>query len=157
MAEPVRVYLDNNCIQRLFDDQRQERVRCEADAVERVFELQQKRLCELLASRMIYTEVMQNQDYERRSLVLAMLGAFRFVETQRWAERPLVQSLEQLNMATPDATHLAQASLMGADVFLTCDDGIIKKRSRVQALLPKLTVANPVQWVASLPEKEEWQ
>lgn len=45
-----------------------------------------------------------------------------------------------------DAVHVAAAELLAAEVFLTCDDRLLKQCRRIANEL-KVKVANPVPWI----------
>ncbi|MEK7404796.1 MAG: hypothetical protein AAB225_06780 [Acidobacteriota bacterium] len=62
----MRVYLDVCCLNRPFDDQRQDRIRLEADAVERVLERLHVREWEWIGSDAIALEIGNTLDPQGR-------------------------------------------------------------------------------------------
>ncbi len=68
----MRIYLDVCCLNRPFDDQKQERIRLEAEAVLLILERCQKGQWELVGSEAIWFEITQIPDEERRQKVLAL-------------------------------------------------------------------------------------
>jgi len=61
--------------------------------------------------------------------------------------------LVKLGLKPFDATHIASAEAIAADVFLTTDDRLIRKATRYQTQLNVL-VNNPVTWLLSLTPYE---
>lgn len=47
-----------------------------------------------------------------------------------------------------DSLHLASAMALQCDIFLTTDDGILKKRSKVD----KIKILNPVEYYAKFTD-----
>lgn len=62
----MRVYLDACCLSRLTDDQSQDRIREEAEAVEQVLAGVRRGTVELLSSEALDDEVRRNPSIERR-------------------------------------------------------------------------------------------
>ena len=62
----MRVYLDVCCLNRPFDDQRQARIRLEAEAVERIIERLHMREWEWVGSDVLYLEINKTPDLARR-------------------------------------------------------------------------------------------
>ena len=58
--------------------------------------------------------------------------------------RTLAKTIEAAGLSAKDSVHVAAASWAKAEVFLTCDDGIIRKAGRLPIAI---VVMNPVQYV----------
>jgi predicted nucleic acid-binding protein len=69
------------------------------------------------------------------------------VPRPRSAERAAF--LQKLGVGTFDALHLASAEQGGADVFLTTDDGLLRRTGRYSDEL-RVRVQNPVSWYKEL-------
>ena len=59
----------------------------------------------------------------------------------------LAEELEKLGLRSKDCLHLACAISSGCDIFLTTDDGILKKRNDIS----KIRVLNPVDYYTGEP------
>jgi len=71
----MTIYLDVCCLNRPFDDQSQNRVRLEAEAVLSILEMADTGKLELAASDIIDDELSQMPDVERREKVKLLLGS----------------------------------------------------------------------------------
>ncbi|HET7369839.1 MAG TPA: PIN domain-containing protein [Gammaproteobacteria bacterium] len=123
----MRIYLDCCCIQRPFDDQKQPRIKVEAEAVLAILAAVQAGDVSLLNSDALEYEVKRIPNDERRNEALAILalGDERLVITEQVEN--LAQQFEQQGVAPMDAVHVALASSNQADYFATCDDRLMRK------------------------------
>jgi predicted nucleic acid-binding protein len=139
----MRLYLDNCCFNRPFDDQDTLTIRLETEA------------------KLYIQAAIRNGDYALGwSYVLDFENAAnplteRRNEIQKWetladaftAETPAV--LTTMNELCPlgfkplDALHLACAQVLGCDYFLTVDKGILKKAGAVV----EVRIMNPIDFV----------
>lgn len=123
----MRIYLDVCCLNRPFDDQRQERIRLEAEAVLLILERCQKGHWELVGSEAIQFEITQIPDEERRQKVMALAKLIRetVIVNQEIVNR--ATSLEKNSVPVMDAIHLSCAEAAKVNIFLTTDDRLLKK------------------------------
>ena len=130
---------------RLTDDQSQARVRNEADAVEGILRLVREGQATWVSSTALEIEISRNPDVDRRHDVAALLAFSNevVVPLPRSAERAAF--LQKLGFDTFDALHLASAEQGRADVFLTTDDGLLRRAARHSNEL-RIRVQNPVSW-----------
>ena len=140
--EEMRVYLDNCCYNRPFDDRGQLKVRLEALAKLAVQLMMYLRKVEYVWSKILDYEISFNPDPKRRASILFWRGgAAEYVDTSPML-RTRYDELKSAGLKHKDALHVASASVSGCDYFLTTDSGILKKISKVG----NLTVMNPVQF-----------
>ena len=141
----MRVYLDACCLNRLTDDQGQLRVRNEAEAVEVVLRAVREGKATWASSTVLEIEISRNPDADRRRDVVALLNLANevLVPGPRLAERAAF--LQTLGFGTFDALHLACAEQGQVDVFLTTDDGLMRRAMRCAKAL-RTRVRNPVSW-----------
>jgi len=141
-----RVYLDVCCLNRPFDDQEQERIHLESEAVR--FILRHIRLGKVVwvGSSVLDLEINRTPDIEKRDSVLALTAELteKILATENEIERAKV--LETLGFRAMDALHLSCAEKAGADIFLTVDDKLIKK-SEMNIDKLQVRVENPVTWL----------
>ena len=142
----LHIYLDVCCLNRPFDDQSQDRIRLEAEAVLRILERCEAGEWQWISSAVVEEEVDNTPDRERRHRVRNMLrGAYVTVPlTDAGIERAL--EIKALGFRTYDALHLACAEQSKVDVFLTTDDRVIRTATRHVEQL-RVRVANPLAWL----------
>ena len=141
----MRLYLDACCLSRLTDNQGQTRIRAEADAVERILELVWEERVVWVSSAVLEIEIGRNPDPDRRRDVAALLPYASEVVVPSTAEADRAEFLEGLGFGTFDALHLACAESGAVDVFLTTDDGLLRRARRHAGRL-RLLVENPLSW-----------
>jgi predicted nucleic acid-binding protein len=141
----MRIYLDVSCLSRPFDDQSQERVRIEAEAVRLILARCERGDWELTASEMVVIEINANPDRDKRRMTATLLSARVGIIELDQATFTRAAELEKQGLGAADAVHVAVAELHGADVLLTCDDRLLRrvKRGKVRAV----RVENPVDWL----------
>ena len=138
------VYLDNCCLNRLFDDQSQLRIHLESEAVKVILSLCEQQQMHLICSQVSYFEIDNAPDISRKNalkwLLVPAVDVVRI--TPEILER--AKALERKGFKAFDAMHLACAETR-ADVFLTVDDRMLKKSES----FPKLSVkvGNPLRWI----------
>jgi hypothetical protein len=90
-------------------------------------------------------EIGRNPDSERRHDVLTLLEFANEVVAPQAKDALRAESLARLGFGEFDALHLACAELGAVDVFLTTDDGLIRRARRYAEVL-HIRVENPVSW-----------
>jgi predicted nucleic acid-binding protein len=123
----MRVYLDNCCFNRPFDDQSQARIRLEAEAKIEVQQRIKDGRIELAWSYMVEYENRANPFAERRSVIerwkkAAAVDVAESAEILRHA-----RAIAESGVRAKDALHIASAIAAGCDFFLTTDDDLVKK------------------------------
>ncbi|CAK8710860.1 MAG: PIN domain-containing protein [Candidatus Electrothrix sp. AW2] len=136
----MNVYLDNCCMNRLFDDQSNRRVRFESEAVKVILSFCDQRRWHNIAQ----FEVEQIPDEERRKKLQLLMGQTDEVVKIDKTISLRAKELEEQGIQAFDALHLACAE-DGADVFLTVDDNLLKQALGIEDL--KVSVNNPVVWL----------
>jgi predicted nucleic acid-binding protein len=142
----MKIYLDSCCLNRLTDDQRQARIREEAEVVERVLKLVRDGAVQWISSDALIDEVDRNPDLERKlaNTALLALASDAIKEDDQIADR--ARGLHRLGYGVFDALHLACAKTARVDVLHTTDDGFIRKASRGDGG-PRVAVRNPLSWI----------
>ena len=142
----MTVYLDVCCLNRPFDDQSQNRVRLEAEAVLSILEMAAAGKLKLTSSDIIDDELSQMPDAERREKVELLLDASsKHVLLTAGIERRAAQ-FHKWNISPLDALHLAAAEAAHTDYFLTTDDYLLRRAHRHADEL-KVKVENPAKWL----------
>ncbi len=141
-----RIYLDVCCLNRPFDDQRQDRIRLEAEAVLLILGRCEAGTWQWLSSAVVEEEVNNTPSRERRSRVRNMLSGAHGTIALTDAAIARAQELKAMGFRTYDALHLACAEQATVDIFLTTDDRVLRIATHHTAQL-KVRVANPLDWL----------
>ena len=141
----MRIYLDACCLNRLTDDQRQARIRREAEAVESILRLVRTGQATWVSSTAVEIEISRNPDENRRHDVTALLAFADEVVAAPGTAAERGAYLTKIGFGAFDALHLACAELGRADVFLTTDDDLLRRAGRFENEL-RVRVQNPVSW-----------
>lgn len=137
------IYLDNCCFNRPFDDQKQLRIRIEAEAKLGIQEAIRSGDLELAWSYILDFENQNNPFMDRRE---------RIQEWRRYAkvdcvENPTIksvaESLKQKGLREIDSLHVACAIHTGCDYFITTDDKILSK----SAMIDGIAIDDPVGFI----------
>jgi predicted nucleic acid-binding protein len=142
----MRIYLDVCCLNRPFDDQTQERIHLEAEAVVLILLRVHAGALRWVSSEVVDHEIGLTPDGARRRRV-AMLAqsageqvVVEDVDAQRAAE------LEAAGVRPFDALHVACAERAGVDVLLTTDDKLLRAAARLGDRI-RVAVKNPLAWI----------
>jgi predicted nucleic acid-binding protein len=139
----MKIYLDNCCFNRPFDDQSQLRIRLETESKLHIQEKILQKKFKLAWSYMLDFENDANPFEQRKSSI------------KKWkqcAAESTKQTEEILNKAyffgkqgikSKDSLHLACAISLNCEYFLTTDDQLLKKTSSLQ----EITVMNPISFI----------
>ena len=139
----MRIYLDNCCFNRPFDDQKQIWIRLETEAK---LDVQQKILQNKIELAWSYILDFENEmnPFEQRRIAI-----------RRWKEQAIIDTSEteeiidrakrfsQMGLRSKDALHLSCAISMNCNYFLTTDDQLIKKAS----IINEIKVSDPTNFI----------
>lgn len=142
----MRVYLDNCYLNRPFDDQRQMRVRLEAEATLCIQEHIHWGTLELVWSYMLDFENATNPFEERRT---TLSGWRQYAPLDVEATPLILQHANQLagmGLKAKDALHIACAIAGVCPYFVTTADDILKRRPDVH----DITLIDPTAFVREM-------
>ena len=139
----MRVYLDNCCFNRPFDDQGQARIRLESEAKLHVQQRIADGQLELAWSYVLDYENAANPFRERmRAIADWKRHAAKDVE-----ETPAIltkaSDLQRLGLRSIDALHVACAIAADCDYFVTTDDSVLQCSRRV----PEIKIVDPPTFI----------
>ena len=142
----MRVYLDNCCYNRPFDEQAQLRVRLETEAKMEIQSQMRLGVVEYVWSEMLTGEVCDSPYINQREKILPW--RFEAVEYVRITEEVIerAEKIMTLGIKSADAIHLACAIEAKCDWFFTVDKGVLKKVSQIG----EMRVANPMDYVKEM-------
>lgn len=147
----MRIYLDACCVNRPYDDQQQDRIRLQAEAILLIMQHCQKQEWEWIGSEVLNFEIEQMPDLERKDRVELLMTSVYHVIPLHDVERKRGKELEALGFHAFDALHIACAESGKADILLTTDDKFLKKGSKYAHKL-KTRVKDPVSWLMEVME-----
>lgn len=142
----MKIYLDACCLNRPFDDQRQPRIRLEAEAISLILQKLHQREWEWVGSEALVYELGQTVDVERRERLLLLAGQSHYLVKITDEILSRAEELEASGFDSYDAIHLASAEQAKIDVFLTTDDAIQRAANRKKTVF-SFALANPVRWL----------
>lgn len=146
----IRVYLDTCCLNRPFDDQGQERVRLESEAIIVILQRVARGEWIMIGSGALDDEIAAISDPELRERVQAIADVatnYVLLEVVRRRGR----ELQAAGVPGYDSLHLACAEAAGANVLLTTDDAFVRRARRLRHEL-SVRVANPLTWLQEIRE-----
>ena len=138
----MRIYLDNCCYNRPFDDQTQLKVLLESLAKLAIQQKMREGELEYVWSTVLDFEIGKSKFIDRAMQILPWANgavARVFVDD---AIRQRAKCFESAGVKPADALHVACAESAGCDWFFTTDNGLIKKARAYTSM----RVANPVEF-----------
>lgn len=146
--------MDVCCLNRPFDDPRQDRIRFEAEAVLTILADCENDHVRLVLSEVVQWEIEAITESERRDKVMPFLKISSEFVTVNLGIIERGKELERAGFSGYDALHIACAEHSGADVFLTVDDGILRRAAKEKGTI-KVKVMNPVNWLVERGWRED--
>lgn len=139
----MKIYLDNCCFNRPFDDQSQIRIRIEAEAKLKVQEEIRSGSFKLVWSYILDYENSKNPFRERRE----QIARWRGYSTEDIREDEeilrLAHMVNERGVKKIDSLHVACAIRAKADYFLTTDDGVLRKAM----LVNEVKITDPIGFI----------
>lgn len=148
------IYLDVCCLNRPFDNQRQDRIRIESEAVLAILADCEAGRLQLVTSEVAFWEIEAIPHVERKDKVAAFLKISQHVIHVDSAIVARGREIEKLGFTGYDALHIACAEQGCAEAFLTVDDGILARAGRNAGRI-QVEIANPVVWLMERVWKED--
>jgi hypothetical protein len=145
----MKLYLDMCCLKRPFDDQSDPRIQLEAQAVETILQLCRAGQHLLVTSDALRFENSRNPNAQRKEFAGASLALAACDQPHSAALEQRAGVWQNEGVGLLDALHLASAEQIGAEVFATCDDTLLKRAARVPANLRVLAVLDLVKELVS--------
>jgi predicted nucleic acid-binding protein len=142
----IQLYLDVCCLNRPFDDQTQDRIHLEAEAVLLILKHIEAKEWGWASSEVVTFEIQQTPNPERRAEVSLLATHASTKVSLKEAMTKRAETLEQHGFKAYDALHLACAESEEVDAFLTTDDKVIKIAQRPHVNI-KVSVENPLEWL----------
>ncbi len=142
----MKIYLDVCCLNRPFDDQIQDRIRLETEAVITILKYVEQGKILLINSDAILYEISKIPNLERKEKILSLISKAKiYIEfNQEILDR--AKEIQKLGIKSYDALHVACAEEAKSDIFLTTDDNLLKKLKKNKPKI-KVKADNPLNWI----------
>lgn len=125
----MRIYLDNCCYNRPYDDQSQIRVCLETQAKLHIQDMIKCGKIELVASYILEYENGKNRFVQKRQTIADFVDAYEsyYVGVEREGDiAAIAEPIIRTGVKEKDAFHVACAIFAGCDYFVTTDDRLLK-------------------------------
>lgn len=138
------IYLDNCCYNRPFDDQTQERIHLESEAILTILQRRQAGVFKIAGSNILELEIERMHDVTKKQKVkeLYKVADLHINYTENIKKRSK-EIMELSKIRTFDSLHIAAAEEAKADVMLTTDDKLERMAERLKL---KVRVMNPLKF-----------
>jgi predicted nucleic acid-binding protein len=137
----IRVYLDNCCYNRPFDNKGNLLVRLEAEAKLHIQQMIKDGELELVWSYLMDFENDANPYTERRDRIALWQGIAKFDIEENENILETAHKLEKIGLREKDSLHIACAVFSKAEYFITTDKKILNKT------IDSITVINPIDFL----------
>ncbi len=143
----MKVYLDNCCFNRPFDDQSQIRIKLESEAKLKIQTDIQEGTLNLVWSYIIEAENEANPFEERKRAINEWknYAIINIDEEEAILDKAVI--LNQAGLRSKDALHISCAIVAGCKYFLTTDDKILNKN----VLIKELIIVDPIGFIKEVP------
>lgn len=145
----MKIYLDVCSLNRPFDDQTQDRIHLESEAVIAILKNLEAEKWIWISSSVVLFEVNQAPSLDRRRRLLKLCEQATSIITLDEEIFAAAATLKSVGFRSYDALHLACAKKAGVDVFLSTDDKLIKRAARKKATV-SVRVSNPLTWLQEI-------
>lgn len=125
----MRIYLDNCCYNRPYDNQSQIRIRLEAEAKLHIQQMIKEKKLELVTSYMLEYENSKNRSSMKRQAILDFIrqNESYYVGIERKTDiEHAAASIMRTGVKEKDAVHVASAVLAHCDFFVSTDDRLLR-------------------------------
>lgn len=142
----MKIYLDACCLNRPFDDQNQDRIRLESEAILVILNRLYNRKWEWIGSEVLDIEIRNTPNGERLQYLKQLaLNIHQSIEINNNVVTR-AKELAIIGFKSFDAMHISCSEIAYVDIFLTTDDKLIKLSERNKDKL-KVSIANPLLWL----------
>ena len=148
----LRIYLDNCCYGRPFDDQKDKKINSETLAIIKIQDKIIENKIELATSFILHYENGRKSDDEQKNYIDNFFRTNRKIYIGvEFAEKLkiLVKKIMETGIKEKDAYHVACAILAECDFFITVDERLLKYQSE------KINLVNPVEFLKNWSDFDE--
>ncbi|MDR1149009.1 MAG: PIN domain-containing protein [Spirochaetaceae bacterium] len=143
MDHELLVYMDCCCLNRPADDQTQDKIRIESDAVIGILFKCFYGSWKLIGSDIVEYEIMKTPDMNKRSKALNLYSVKKEKIDFNDEIKARAQEIQKFGLKPFDSLHFASAEYRNVDILLTVDRDFIKYSRETGSILQ---VENPINW-----------
>ncbi len=141
----LKIYLDNCCYNRPFDDLKQEKINLESEAVKSIINEYCNNKIKIYTSDVLLLEINNIKDVLKRQKILEVYKKLN-LENISFSSEIIKRAYEirEYNIKNMDSLHIAIAESSNIDYFITTDKLLINSSKRGNL---KVKVINPIEFV----------
>ncbi|WP_018213905.1 type II toxin-antitoxin system VapC family toxin [Desulfitobacterium hafniense] len=149
--QTMKIYMDVCCLNRPFDDQSQDRIFLETEAILAILSRCRKGEWALATSDVVEYELSRLINIPKLEKVqnLCLIANERIISTEK--SKRLAKIYQAQGVKLMDSYHLALCETHDRDVLLTTDDGFIRAAAKIEL---DTKVVNPVIWLMEVTRNE---
>ena len=143
----MKIYLDNCCYNRPYDDQSQIRISLEAQAKIYIQTMIETGNFKLVSSYMLIYENSRNRIETKRKAIEQFIKdntAIYIDDSYSEEVEHVAIEIQQTGVKSADAIHVACAILAKCDFFITTDDRLLKYKSDL------ISIVDPVEFIRKI-------
>jgi predicted nucleic acid-binding protein len=145
--EKAKIYLDNCCLNRPFDDLADDKVRHESEAVLTIIDNCENGIWDIFESDVLDDEIDRIKNPIKKQKVSELYSSASIYVEINSEIINRAKEFGKHNIKPFDALHLASAEYADADILLSTDKKFI---NRAQETDSKVRVANPAIWLTEV-------
>lgn len=140
----MKIYLDNCCYNRPFDDQTQERIHLESEAILTILKRGEIGVYQIIGSDILRLEIERMSDGVKKQGVkeLYQVASMSISYSEEIKDRA-AEIVSTSKIRNFDSLHIASAEVAGVDVLITTDDKLEKMSAKLNL---KIKVMNPLKF-----------
>ncbi len=145
--DTLKIYLDNCCYNRPYDDQSQIRISLEAQAKIYIQTMIEAGKFELVSSYMLIYENSRNRIETKRKAIEQFIKdntAIYIDDSYSEKVERIAIEIQKTGVKSADAIHTACAILAKCDFFITTDDRLLKYKSDL------ISIVDPVEFIRKI-------
>ena len=140
----MKIYLDNCCYNRPFDDQTQERIHLESEAILTILKRGEIGVYQIIGSDILRLEIERMSDGVKKQRVkeLYQVASMSISYSEEIKDRA-AEIVSTSKIRNFESLHIASAEVAGVDVLITTDDKLEKMAAKLNL---KIKVMNPLKF-----------
>jgi hypothetical protein len=151
MDNELLVYMDCCCLNRPADNQIQDKIRIESDAIIGILFKCFYGSWKLIGSDIVEYEIMKTPDLNKRNKALNLYSMKKEKIAFNDAIEARALEIQSHGLKPLDSLHFASAEYRNVDILLTVDKDFIKNSRKTGSVL---RVENPVSWYMEVIEND---
>ena len=141
----LKLYLDNCCYSRPFDDLTQEKNNLEAQAIKAIINKYYNNEFKIYTSDVLLFEINKIKDGIKRKKILEVYKKLKLTNIKTSDEIiKRAYEIRKYNIKDMDSLHIAYAEKSNIDYFITTDKLLINSSKRAKV---KIKVMNPIEFI----------